>query len=143
MIQYPLHFTSHSESPSGMATHWKAIASELPVCSVAIPPEFDGPGGAHSPEDLFNLALGNCFIATFKVYAQMSKLEFTKVSVDTHLSVDVDDAKRPVMKSAELRVKIEGASDARKAQLLADKASRSGFILNSVKTALTFSFEIT
>jgi hypothetical protein len=46
------------------------------------------------------------------------------------------------MKEAEFAVKIKGASNVDRARLLAKKASESGFVLNSVKSALKFSFEI-
>jgi organic hydroperoxide reductase OsmC/OhrA len=109
---------------------------------VAIPPEFSGPGGGLSPEDLFNHALSNCFLATFKVYAANSKLEFSSVEAQGDLVVDFDDDKKPVMKSLALNVKIEGASNPEKARLLAEKAAKSGFILNSVKTKCDIKIEV-
>ena len=101
-----------------------------------------GPGGALSPEDLFNQALANCFVATFKVYAENSKLTFSNLNVKSKLVVDLDERRKPVMKEFFLDVEISGPSNADKAMLLAKKASESGFILNSVKTNCHFNFTV-
>jgi organic hydroperoxide reductase OsmC/OhrA len=141
MITYPLNFQARTKSPSGMQSAWKSGPEGMEVvCTV--PTEFEGPGGGLSPEDLYLGALTNCFVATFKVYAEHSKLTFEEVEVESSLVVDLDDKKRPVMKEAEFAVKIKGASNVDRARLLAKKASESGFVLNSVKSALKFSFEI-
>jgi len=141
MINYPLNFKARTKSPAGMQSAWKSgPGGEEMVC--AVPAEFEGPGGGFSPEDLYLGALSNCFVATFKVYAEHSKLQFEEVEVESSLVVDLDDRKRPVMKEAEFLVKIRGASNVDRARLLAKKASESGFVLNSVKSTLKFSFEI-
>jgi len=140
MNQYPLEFRSSCKSPSGIATIWRAESGQNEsVC--AIPPEFSGPGGGLSPEDLFNQALSSCFVATFKVLAQNSRLAFDSVEVASLLSVAPgEESGRPVMKDFHLEARIVGVSDSKKALLLAKKASESGFILNSVKTSCRFSF---
>ena len=141
MITYPLHFSSQSSSLEGIETPWNVSASGI-ESRLTIPPEFDGPGGGLSPEDLFNQAITNCFIATFKVYAQMSKLSYEKVTAQSKLTVDVNENKKPVMKTLDVDVQIFGAADADKALRLAKRASESGFIINSVKTDCHFKFEI-
>jgi organic hydroperoxide reductase OsmC/OhrA len=140
-MPYPFKFTAHTHSSSGIQKTWNTEASmQTSVC--AVPPEFAGPGGGLSPEDLFNQALANCFVGTFKVFAQNSKLEFTKVEVSSDLIVDLDENKKPVMKEFYLVAKIYNPNQADKAMLLAQKASQSGFILNSVKTKCHFDFQI-
>lgn len=141
MIRYPIAFTSATTAACGMQTNWKTT-SQFEESSVSIPPEFMGPGGGLSPEDLFNHSLANCFVATFKVYAENSKLTFDSVTVDSRLMVDLDEKKRPVMKDFFLKATITNPSNPEKALLLARKASESGFILNSVKTQCHFEFEI-
>lgn len=117
----------------------KAQANEVACC---VPVEFLGSGGGLSPEDLFNQALTNCFVATFKVYAENSKLSFENVFVNSKLIVDLNDDKKPVMKSIHIQVKIKSPSNSERALVLAKKAADSGFVLNSVKTEKHFSFEI-
>ncbi len=141
MIQYPLEFLSETVAMNGTKSNW-TTKSQFEESQVSIPPEFMGPGGALSPEDLFNHALANCFVATFKVYAENSRLTFEDVSVSSKLVVDLDESKRPVMKEFFLSAKIKNPSNPDKALLLAKKASDSGFILNSVKTKCHFDFKI-
>lgn len=141
MLSYPMEFHSSTESSSGLQSAWKTKSSEYEtVC--AVPPEFMGPGGGLSPEDLFNQALANCFVATFKVYAENSKLTFKQLKVSSRLVVDLDENKKPVMKDFHLKAQIIEPSNPEKALMLAKKASQSGFILNSVKTIRHFEFAI-
>jgi organic hydroperoxide reductase OsmC/OhrA len=141
-MKYPMNFVANSSSKSGTGTLWETSASDI-QSTLAIPPEFAGPGGGLSPEDLFNQALSNCFVATFKVYAEMSKLSYASVTAASRLTVDLDESKKPVMKTLDVEVTIASPSDAEKARFLAQKAARSGFILNSVKTDCRFHIQIT
>ena len=141
MIKYPIDFLSKTVAREGTSGTWSTESGpHMSHCSV--PVEFLGSGGALSPEDLFNHALTNCFVATFKVYAENSELNFASVSVQSRLVVDLDEHKKPVMKAIHLDVKIYDPSNAERALLLAKKASESGFILNSVKTEKHFKFEV-
>lgn len=141
MIQYPMEFTSETQATCGMNSLW-STKSKFKESPISIPPEFMGPGGALSPEDLYNQALTNCFIATFKVLAENSKLVFEDLSVESKLIVDLDERKKPVMKEFFLTAFIKDPSNPDKALLLARKASESGFILNSVKTRCHFDFKV-
>ena len=140
-MKFPMKFNSMTSTAPGMNGTWETTSGDF-SSTVAIPPEFSGPGGGLSPEDLFNHALTNCFVATFKVYAANSKLSFKKVTANSNLVVDLGDSKKPVMKSLKLKAQIHGASDGDKAQFLAKKAAQSGFILNSVKTDCQIEIEI-
>lgn len=137
----PFEFQAQSEARSGIKRNWLS-QSPSGVVEVCIPPEFSGPGGASSPEDLFNHALTNCFVGTFKVYAENSKLTFERLATSSRLVLDTGPEGKPIMKEFFLKVEITGASDPDRALLLAKKASSSGFILNSVKTQCHFEFMI-
>jgi organic hydroperoxide reductase OsmC/OhrA len=141
MIQYPIEFNSETLALNGVASNW-ITKSKFKESHLSIPTEFMGPGGALSPEDLFNQALTNCFVATFKVYAENSKLTFANLRVTSKLIVDTDENRKPVMKEFYLEAEIRLPSNPEKALLLAKKASESGFILNSVKTKCHFDFKI-
>jgi len=108
MIQYPLSFFASASSASGIQTLWD-IESGGHALRCSIPPEFEGPGGAMSPEDLFAQALTNCFLATFKVYVEKSKLGFSEINAQTELIVDLDEKKRPVMNEAKIKIVIQCA----------------------------------
>jgi hypothetical protein len=141
MITYPIEFKSETTAKAGMSSTW-TTRSQYQETLISVPPEFNGPGGGLSPEDLFNQALTNCFVATFQVYAENSKLTFEDLIVSSKLIVDLDENRRPIMKEFFLTAQIHSPSNAERALLLAKKASESGFILNSVKTQCHFEFKI-
>lgn len=140
MITYPMSFRTQTNSKGTMAQIWPITASGF-ESQCAIPPEFEGPGGANSPEDLYALALTNCFVATFTVYAEKSKLTYANLATQGELIVDLDDNKKPIMKKFLLKARITGAEHPERLQRLAEKAFQSGFILNSVKTELSLQLE--
>ena len=50
MIKYPMFFSSQSVSPSGIQAAWTSkAASQDQELRMAIPPEFEGPGGGSAP----------------------------------------------------------------------------------------------
>ena len=133
MIQYPIEFHSQTTSEAGIQTPWKS-QSENGSSSVSVPPEFNGPGKCLSPEDLYNQALTSCFVGTFKVITENSKLTFANMAVNSRLVMDLDEKKQPIMKEFHLDVRITGASQPERLRLVAEKAFATSFILNSVKT---------
>lgn len=133
MITYPLTFFGSAQAGPGMKESWQTGASDFHN-SCCVPVEFDGAGGHHSPEDFFLLALQNCFVATFKVYAEHSKLTFLSLDVKGELIVDKNEQNRPVMKQLNIHIDLKGASDVNRGRSLIKKALDSGFILQSVKT---------
>lgn len=143
MKQYPLRFEVAAETASGIQTSWTAnTAVENITIKLAIPPEFDGPGGGLSPEDLYAFALQNCFMATFKVFAEKSRLSFNELNVKASLEVDRNEKGAPWMARIHFDVKLTGVEQKDNARRLLEKTSQSCMILNSVNTAKTFSFEI-
>lgn len=143
MYQFPMVFESEAEAASGLEAVWTTTAAGVsPTISMAIPPEFDGPGGALSPEDLYGLALQNCFIATFKVFAQKSKLEFATLRTRGRLEVDRDEAGRPWMAKFHLHAELAGTRQTENARRVLEKTSQGCLILNSVKTQKTFEFVV-
>ncbi len=135
MTSYPVYFHAQAKSGSGIGSSWD-IESVGQKMTCAIPPEFDGPGGGLSPEDLFAQALTNCFVATFKVYAEKSKLTFDSLEVRSELLVAPGESGKPVMQSCRFKVEILGCEKPDRIKTLAQKAFESGFILNSVQTKL-------
>ena len=141
MIQYPISFYASAKSDFGIQSRWTMESQKIDsLC--AIPNEFEGPGGALSPEDLFAQALTNCFIATFKVYAEKSKVHFQEVSVQTELIADIGENRKPVMKTCNFKIHIRGSEYPDRLKTLAEKAFASGFIINSVKTNLNMELRI-
>jgi len=141
MIQYPMSFPVSASSSSGIQKRWTSEA-QLQKLTLAIPPEFEGPGEGLSPEDLYALALQNCFIATFKVFAEKSRLSFEAINTEAVLQVDRDENGKPWMARFHLKVKLLGVEQKESAQRLLEKTSQGCMILNSVKTAKTFEFQV-
>lgn len=141
MINYPITFNSEASSREGINSSWSVKSEQLSL-NCSIPPQFEGPGQAWSPEDLYAQALTNCFIATFKVYAEKSKLSYNDIHAKGELVVDFDTNKKIVMKLFLLQVEIAQPSQKEKAIFLAEKALKNGFILNSVKTEILFKLNI-
>jgi organic hydroperoxide reductase OsmC/OhrA len=143
MIQYPMHFTTFAQASQGSATTWNTWAQAHPEPVImAIPPEFQGPGTGLSPEDLYAMALQNCFVATFKVFAEKSKFNFEKISVQAVLDVDRNAEGKPFMARIKLRVSLSGVAQEATAQRLLEKVSQNCMILNSVLSEKSFDFEI-
>lgn len=143
MKNYPLSFLVSAESASGIQKSWTAKASTFSTPLImAIPPEFDGPGGGLSPEDLYAFALQNCFIATFKVFAEKSRLQFDAIFVDAKLDVDRNEKGAPWMAKIHLKIRLSGVQQKENAHRLLEKASQSCMILNSVNTQKSFEFEL-
>lgn len=141
MISYPISFYGESMTKPGIESPWLTRASGFEgTCS--IPTSFEGPGTDLSPEDYFLLAIKNCFVATFKVYAAYSSLSYRQLHVTAELVVDKNDLGRPVMSSVRLNVELYHPSDLKKAQKIFDKAMASGPILCSVKTQIQSQLQI-
>jgi organic hydroperoxide reductase OsmC/OhrA len=141
MIQYPMHFTVQSKAKSGIQSIWDSSTPTVPTSlELSIPPEFSGPGGGYSPEDIYAMALANCFVATFKVFAEKSKIEFGDLTASGTLTVDRNESGVPWMKAFHLKVELNGVNDSERARRLLEKTSQSCMILNSVKTEKSFEF---
>lgn len=146
MIQYPLKFLVSVQGARGAQSRWSSQAS-LPapvgILACAIPSEFEGPGGGYSPEDFFALAVANCFVATFQVIAEKSKVQVGETRVSGLLTVDRDTNGRPWMKEMSLQVSVDrGESDPARVQRVLEKASQSCLVVHSIKTEVSFQFEV-
>jgi len=135
MITYPISFFGKTEATAGIKKSWLSQASGFEI-GCAVPKEFEGAGGNFSPEDFFLMALQNCFVATFIVYSEYSKLTFDQIKVKAELVVDKDEHQKIMMKKLHLKIELQNVSDLKRAQLLINKTIENGFILQSVKTEI-------
>lgn len=143
MVQFPLKFEVFATAPSGMGKPWTCQADKLPPIPVAIPPEFQGPGGGYSPEDLYGLALLNCLLATLKVYLEKGSVAYEALEGKAITTAD-KLASEPgfLMSQVEFFLTIRKPSDAEKAKKIADMAIRDSGICNSVKSGKTYHIAI-
>ena len=134
-----MKFEVEAQASSGVHSQWISQTDQLPPIPTAIPPEFMGPGGGYSPEDLFALAVLNCVIATFKVYCERAKIAFQSVHGKANLTVD----KLPMeagfgMTQIDITLNIQGPSDPEKAKKTMDLAIKDCAVSNSIKSGKTF-----
>jgi organic hydroperoxide reductase OsmC/OhrA len=138
MPSLPLDFFSEAKATKNFEEAWPISSGPMKsVC--AIPPEFGGAGGGFSPEDLFLQAAINCFMGTFKVVAKLSKISFSEVHVKGKLQVGKNEDNKVAMKSIELEIHIADADRPDRMDAIVAKSIRDGFILNSVKSQVTYS----
>ncbi len=143
VIKFPMKFDVEASSKAGSNTLWTAKAGALPEISSAIPPEFMGPGGGYSPEDLFGIALLNCLIATIKVYFEKSKVSFEDLKGKVTLTVDrVPGQSGFMLTHADIYVDIHKPTDPEKAKKLMETAVNDCAVSNSIKTGKTFHMNI-
>ncbi len=143
MMSYPMFFNVSAMSQSGIQPTWKSTSQHFPYETLmAIPPEFEGPGGGYSPEDIYAMALTNCFIATFKVFAEKSRLQYKNISIQTSLSVNRNDKGQPWMDKAVFNIELSGVVQKENARRILEKTSQGCMILNSVMTENIFDFNI-
>lgn len=135
-------FKIKTSSISGIQTSWNTIINHEQIV-LDIPTDFHGPGKHISPEDLYAASLGNCFLATFKVIAEKSKLNFESIEVHVELTLDEDPLlKKMVMKKADFKIYLFSPENIDRANRLLAKTPENCMILNSVKTELNFQYFI-
>ena len=138
----PKTFKVHSQGMSGVSSTWinELTDKECTPLVMAIPPEFEGPGGTYSPEDLYALSLMNCYLATFKYIAEKSKLAYKEIYGSAKLYVDKGEEKSPWMEAVEIKMKLTGCENKERALGLMEKTKGHCMIINSVKTKVNFEF---
>lgn len=142
MIKYPLFFNARSSSCSGIANNWESSASELFSIECSIPKEFMGPGSGYSPEDFMVMAVANCFIATFKVFAERAQLDFENLSVQAKLEINRLSTGQVGVSSINLDITLSGASLESKAQILLEETKKNCMMANALKVETRFNMRI-
>jgi organic hydroperoxide reductase OsmC/OhrA len=139
-MDLPIEFNSNITSASGLNSSWISMSKNGSI-TTDVPSEFGGSGQGFSPEDLFALSLGNCFLGTFKVVAQNSKLNYESINISVRLIVDKNNEYGPIMNEAFLAIELLGCDHLDRAERILKKVSQTGMILNSVRTKLNFYYK--
>ena len=141
MKPYPHHYTA---SASGRTIGSVVIcAPALPPIATAPPPEFDGPGGAWSPETLLCAAVANCFILTFRGIARAA--HFNWIAIDCHVEgrlERVEEKTQFTRFTTKVRLTVPPGSDTAKARLLVARTEQSCLIANSLRGERALSLDI-
>jgi peroxiredoxin-like protein len=116
----------------------------LPPLTTAPPPQYGGPGGQWSPENLLVAAAVDCFILTFRAIAAASKLAWQRLDCDAEGVLDRRDG---VVRFTELhlraRLALPAGGDAERAKRLLKKAEATCLVTNSLALRPTLTTEIT
>jgi len=136
------NFSFYVKATDETSQPWETGTAKHGVTSVSIPTEFDGPGTAYSPEDFYAFALGNCYVATFKLIALKSKFEFKNIDIKGVLTVDKNEVGFYMMKKIHFEITLWGVKDPEAAKRMFEKTSRSCMILNSTLTEKTYSYNV-
>lgn len=99
--------------------------------AIGIPPEFGGQFDGPAPENYYAIALTNCYVATFKVMAENSGLDFESLAADGRLRLRPSDG-TTVVDSFSLDVTLRTEGTSRKANVLLERTEEHCFILQSV-----------
>jgi peroxiredoxin-like protein len=109
-----------------------------PDLPVATPPEFGGPEGLTSPEDLYVASAAVCYMSTFAAVAERMELSFSDFSCEADGLLESVQGEGMLFTHIELRPKVTVAPDmAETAQKALEKAKKHCLVTNSMKTDVT------
>ncbi len=101
---------------------------------VSAPPEFDGPEGIISPEDLFVAAATSCFMTTFVTFSKKMRFEFKSFSCDGHGTLErVDKGFQFTKLLLKAKVEVESEDLKPKAERALELAGKYCLVSNSMK----------
>jgi len=118
-------------------------APALPPIESGPPPEFDGPGGAWSPETLLCATVADCFILTFRGVARAA--HFNWIALDCRVEGVLEhtgDCTAFTRFATTVRLTLPPGADHAKARLLLGRAEHACLIANSLRGERTLSAEL-
>lgn len=124
----------------------KAILSSAGKLSFAVtpPPEFRGPDGFWTPEDLLVAAVNSCFLMTFLAYAARDQIALAGYQSEAEGVLELVDRKMVVTRiKLTVHVSLKSSSDVPKAQVILQLSKENCIISNSVKSAVELETKIT
>ena len=144
MVSYPILIKASSNTKSGVSNDWVSGVESFPKLNLSIPREFNGPNTNLSPEDLFGIALVNCYVATFKVVAERMKFAFADLNGNCEIAIDRDVKTDGIVRvtSAKFYFTLKGAEDRSKADRLLKQVSGQCILINSLQAKAEFKFQI-
>lgn len=138
MIKYPLYFKASASSKAGICSPWLSSSGALNPIQCAIPLEFQGPGTGYSPEDLLTIAVINCFVATFKVFAEKTSLSYGTIEAEGHLEINRDSSGKVGVTKLGITIIVQNPSDIEKTKLLLNEAKKNCLMANALKIPCEF-----
>src|SRR5665213_1265688 len=116
----------------------------LPALQTTPPPEFDGPGGAWSPETLLCAALADCFVFTFRAVSRTAGLTWR------HLDCRVEGTLERVERVSQFssfttfaNLIVPAGTDVAAARRLLEQAEHGCLIAKSLRGSRTLEADVT
>lgn len=138
MVEYSEDYHAVA-SATDDADHW--TTDSRGEFDVGIPPEFGGDFDGPAPENYYAIALTNCYVATFKVIAGNSTLEFEELAAEGTLKLRPDDGET-VVDSFALDVTLRADASSKKADVILERTQEHCFILDSVDFDVSVATEL-
>lgn len=132
-----MHPYPHTYRVTGTATGTgpTIVTSDgLEPIPTAPPPEFDGPGGAWSPETLLTAAVADCFMLSFRAISRASRFEWLALDCQVEGLLERPEGAALFTRfRTVVTLTVAPGTDAAKARLLLEKAEHICLITNSLK----------
>jgi organic hydroperoxide reductase OsmC/OhrA len=115
-----------------------------PEIDVATPPEFGGPSGVWSPEQLFVASVDSCLMSTFLFFAEKSAIRICSYDSTTVGRMDkTPDGLRFTAMDVNITVGVDADSDLEKAARLQSKLEKYCPISTSLRCPVTLHLKVT
>ena len=131
MQDYPHQYVvSASGAPDGELLVSAEGLADIPSMP---PPQFDGPGGYWSPEDLLVASIADCLILTFRAVARASRFEWHSLSCDVEGILDrVDNITCFTDFIIRATLHVPAGANLKKAERLVEKSESVCLVTNSL-----------
>lgn len=139
----PYPHVYHAAAAAGPAGPVAVSSAGLSSLETAPPPEFDGPGGAWSPETLLVAAVADCYALSFRAVARAARLDWTRLECRVEAVLDkVEGVTQFSRFTTHARLTLAAAADSATAEQLLAKAERVCLIGNSLRGSRALTTEL-
>ena len=112
----------------------KVSSPQLPDLATAPPPEFAGPGGFWSPENLLCAAIADCFVLTFRGVSRAARFEWLNLECRVEGTLErAEGESRFTRYMTFATLTVSEGSDVAKARGLLARAEHSCLVSNSLR----------
>ncbi|HGY89845.1 MAG TPA: OsmC family peroxiredoxin [Planctomycetes bacterium] len=107
------------------------------------PPQFGGPGGLWSPEELFVAAAADCFLLTFRSVAKHSSLDWKQIECETAGTLEKTEGGLQFTRLvSRVRLVVPEGTDEKKASRVLEMSEKNCLVTRSLKCELALETEI-
>ncbi len=135
---------SYAVDASGQAGGPVTVTSVgLPDLETAPPPQFDGPGGAWSPETLLCAAVADCFILSFRAFARAARFDWSQLECRVEGTLErVERVPQFTAFRTSATLTVPPEADGARARKLLEQAEHGCLIANSLRAARSLDAQV-